>query len=162
MTTPHFWLPPKYYCVHFISFVLFFNALILFHLCLRKCVSMSTCDDRACPRLNMVTLSQRQGSLTPSESQNACWFFDIERGADKATHQMSNDWKDCRRNGFWQSAIYNLLAIPHYLYCPRLPCCHLFLKKITVIPTYILLCSFIRHTLNNLFFLLIKKRLLRK
>lgn len=130
--TPHVWL--LHYHLVYISFHFIFEYarhwFILFHLCLRKC--MSTCDDRACPRLNMVTLSQRQRSLTPSESQSACWFFDIERRTDKATHQMSNDWEGCRSNGFWQSAIYNLLAILCYFNCCRLSRCQLFCQNNSV------------------------------
>lgn len=124
------------------------------------CVCVSVCDDRACPRLNMVTLSQRQRSLTPSECQSACWFFDIERGTDKATHQISNDWEDCRRNGFWQSAIYNLLAIPCYFNCWRL-FCH-WSSKVTVLPTYFFFFCVWFHKIHLNFFFLIKKILLRE
>lgn len=115
------------------------------------CFSVSICDDRACPRLNVVTLSQRQRSLTPSESQSACWFFDIERGTDKATHQMSNDWENCRRNGFWYNAIYNLLPIL---------CLNNSLKRVCVAAYYYLNISFlsisfvnisVRQTLKDLF-----------
>lgn len=113
---------------------LFFNAdwLVMCPLSLRKCVF--TCDDRACPGVNMVTISQWQGSLTPSQGQSAWWFFDTERGTDKATHQMYDDLEE------WvlTDCPYNLLAIPQYFNCWRLSHCHFFCQNNSVASTYFL------------------------
>lgn len=37
--------------------------------------------------------SSPQRSLTSSPSQSSCWFFDVETGPDKASHQMSSGWE---------------------------------------------------------------------
>lgn len=89
--TLHVWLRRNHTqnSLHFISFI--FDALSMACGRVSGNVSLSVMAERVLSAAWSPPSPQR--SLTPSRSQSSCWFFDVETGPDKASHQMSSGWE---------------------------------------------------------------------